>query len=44
MAFVNVKLIDPFGKRYNVQIDPEMSAETVKAQLVQRLNLEGERK
>jgi hypothetical protein len=44
MAFVNVKLIDPDGKRYNVQIDPEMSAETVKAQLVQRLKLEGERK
>jgi hypothetical protein len=39
MHFVNVKLVDPDGQRYRVEIDSDLDVETVKAQLVQKLGI-----
>jgi hypothetical protein len=44
MPFVNVRLVAPGGRRYRVEIDPDLGVETVKSQLVQKLDLAGDRR
>lgn len=44
VAFVTVRLTAPNGSRYRVEIDPELRVETVKSQLVQKLDLPPDRK
>jgi hypothetical protein len=39
MHFVNVKLVDPEDRRYRVEIDSDLDVESVKAQLVQKLEM-----
>ncbi len=44
MHFVNVKLVDPEGQRYRVEIDSDLDVESVKAQLVQKLKMPADRR
>jgi hypothetical protein len=44
MAFVNVRLVAPDGRRYRVEIDSELKVETVKSQLVQKLQIPPDRR
>jgi hypothetical protein len=39
MPFVNVRLVAPDGRRYTVDIDTDLDVESVKSQLVQKLEL-----
>jgi hypothetical protein len=39
MTFVKIRLVDPKGRRYAVEIDSDLEVETVKAQLVQKLDM-----
>jgi hypothetical protein len=39
MPFINVRLVDPKGRRYTVDIDSDLSIESIKAQLVQKLDM-----
>jgi hypothetical protein len=44
MAFVNVRLIAPGGRRYRVDIDSDLNVETVKSQLVKKLQMPPDKK
>ncbi len=39
MPFVHIKLVDPEGRRYTVDIDSDLNADIVKRQLVEKLKL-----
>jgi hypothetical protein len=44
MPFVHIRLVDPDGRRYTVDIDSDLNAEVVKAQLVEKLKLPTDKK
>lgn len=44
MPFVHIKLVDPEGRRYTVDIDSDLNADVVKRQLVEKLKLPANKK
>lgn len=44
MPFINVRLIDPRGRRYTVDIDSDLSVDSIKAQLVQQLEMPADKR
>ena len=44
MPFVNVRLVAPDGRRYRVEVDADLNVETVKSQLVQKLQMPTDRR
>lgn len=44
MPYINVRLVDPKGRRYTVDIDPDLSVERIKAQLVQKLEMSADQR